>query len=123
MVIYGKTKESVHEKLRVFADVTKEFGLILSWKKTKVMSNEGTYDLEFLLDNNASTTVEGVSSFPFLGSTVTPDGRLDVEVGDRISKANRAWWLLDKHVWKNRRISIMTKEHVYWGTCKPVIFC
>eukprot|EP00399_MALV-I-05_sp_L67-4_P000160 gene160-65_t len=113
MVVYTCSKKDMHRSLLTFSEVASEFGLMMSWKKTKTVSNREKYDLHFTDSDGHEQKVEGVASFPFLGTELSNDASMDAEIESRITKAAKVWWRLDKHVWKNRHISKNTKASIY----------
>ena len=54
-----------------------------------------------------------VENFKYLGSTVSNDASLDVEITSRIAKATSAYGRLVKRLWTNRGIRLDTKVAVY----------
>ena len=51
--------------------------------------------------------------FTYMGSTLSREANIDVEVNNRLSKANSAFGRLRKKVWDRRGISQETKLKVY----------
>ena len=60
--------------------------------------------------------IDVVKQFVYLGSTLTTDGSLDVEIKKRISKASAALGRLEKRVWSGKELTMNTKLAVY-KTC------
>ena len=58
-------------------------------------------------------TVEVVSHFTYLGSNISRDGEVTVEIDCRIAKASRAFGCLRKPIFQDRNLSIATKRQVY----------
>ena len=52
--------------------------------------------------------VDDVQEFIYLGSKMTVDGNVEMEVKERIRKARHAFSLL-RQTWKSRKISTKTK--------------
>ena len=57
--------------------------------------------------------LNATDSFTYLGSTLSREANIDVEVNNRLSKANSAFGRLGKKVWDRRGISQETKLQVY----------
>ena len=56
-----------------------------------------------------------VDKFTYLGSTLTRNVVIDVEVNARLAKASAAFGRLHKNVWNRRGITLETKIKVYWA--------
>ena len=59
-------------------------------------------------------------SFTYLGNTLSREANIDVEVNNRLSKANSAFGRLRKKVWDRRGISQETKLKVYMAVVLTV---
>jgi hypothetical protein len=57
--------------------------------------------------------IECVDQFPYLGSVVSSNGRIDEEVDYRIAKASKAFGALRRAVFKDSNLTITTKRRVY----------
>ena len=100
-----------------FADACTRFGLTISLDKTKVMHTPvpgSTYVEPDIYVYGSRLDV--VTSFVYLGSTISSDGSLDAEIKERISKASGAFGSLEDRVWSDRDLTINTKLVVY-ETC------
>ena len=63
-----------------------------------------------------------VDSFFYLGSTLSINGDLDVEISRRISKASTAFGKLEKRVWSDCSVTTNTKLSVYEACVLTVLF-
>ena len=54
-----------------------------------------------------------VDNFKYLGSTISSNLSLDVEINDRIGKAATVMAKLNKRVWQNISLTMYTKRKVY----------
>ena len=57
--------------------------------------------------------VANVDEFPYLGSIVLVDGRVDVDMGRRISQTLRAFGALRRPVFLDRNLRLETKHKIY----------
>ena len=97
----------------------KSIGLKVNTKKTKVLRVNANnkqpiqiYDMD----------VDDVQEFTYLGSKMTVDGNVEVEVKERIRKARHAFSLL-KQTWKSRKTSTKTKLRIFQTnviSCTPL---
>ena len=58
-------------------------------------------------------SIEHVDEFPYLGSLVTSNGRIDAEIEKRIANASRAFGALRQAVFNDAHLSVATKQKVY----------
>ena len=65
--------------------------------------------------------VECVEDFTYLGSSVTPNARIDAEVDRRLVSASKAFGALRHAIFKDRGLSITTKQHVYHACVLSVL--
>ena len=56
--------------------------------------------------------VKQVETFKYLGTLLSMDGSLKVELEERLRKANQAMCML-KTVWNNNKFSVHTKIRIY----------
>jgi len=59
------------------------------------------------------TPLKEVENFIYLGSTITRNATLDLELGTRIGKAASTFGRLTKRVWRNKYLSVRTKVRIY----------
>ena len=62
-----------------------------------------------------------VNEFPYLGSLVASNGRVDSEIDKRIASASMAFGALQHAVFKNALLSIGTKTKAYQACVLPVL--
>ena len=65
--------------------------------------------------------LKATDSFTYLGSTLSREANINVEVNKRLSKANYAFGRLRKKVWDRRGISQETKLKVYMAVVLTVL--
>ena len=88
--------------------------LTVSVPKTKFMVvGSGVSEEEKLPLAVDDSLIEWVSEFPYLGSLIADNGRMDAEVEKRISSASRAFGALRRAVFKDAHLSVSTKRNVY----------
>ena len=107
--------------LDLFTKVAADFGLSVSFTKTKSMScGAGLVEDDFrpLCVNGHS--VENVQSFVYLGSMLFPDLRAGPEIDRRIASASRAFEALCC-VFDDSHLSLKTKRMVYQACVVSVL--
>ena len=93
-----------------FANACVDFGLTISKGKTKVLSQGTTTPPEIDLEG---TTIEVVQNFVYLGSNISSNASIDLEMDSRIGKAFTTFARLSARVWENPKLKISTKVAVY----------
>lgn len=71
-------------------------------------------------ENGQNIQIEDVDQFCYLGSTVTKDGGIDVDVRSRINKAWSAFATLGR-VWRSSSISNRQKLHIFNSNVKSIL--
>ena len=104
------TEEGLQRRIVQLAQACTEFALIISLKKTNVMGQEVSEAPAISIDDY---TLEVVQEFTYLGSTITSNLSLNVDINKRIGKAAFVMSRLSKRVWENNTITENTKVRVY----------
>ena len=117
-----RTREGLEEVARLLVAVAGEWGLTVSLKKTEfmVVGKRTEADMAPIVFEGEEVPIKHVSSFKYLGSVLTEDGRVEAEVRDRIVKAARAFGVLRPAVFDSKDLTTRVKRMVYkaavWGT-------
>ena len=93
-----------------FSRACKDFGLTISLKKTEVLGQDVPTPPVITIDDYELNVVD---RFTYLGSTITNNLSLDVEIDKRIGKAATILARLTTRVWSNRNLTVKTKMSVY----------
>jgi hypothetical protein len=104
------TQEELQSLMNRFSMASKDFGLTISLKKTNVLSQDTPTAPVITIDDYQ---LEVVHQFTYLGSTITDNLSLDVELDKRIGKAASTLSRLTTRVWTNSRLTTATKMSVY----------
>ncbi|BHF70835.1 hypothetical protein SprV_0401388800 [Sparganum proliferum] len=109
--------EEMQRSMDLFSAACENFGLVINTQKTVVMHQPQTNPAT---PSNAppQTSVNGnqlqvVENFPYLGSTLSRNTKIDDEVANRISKASRAFGLLQSTVRNRHGFQLNTKLKMY----------
>ena len=100
------TQEELQSLMNRFSMASKDFGLTISLKKTNVLSQDTPTAPVITIDDYQ---LEAVHQFTYLGSTITDNLSLDVELDKRIGKAASTLSRLTARVWANPRLTTATK--------------
>ena len=110
----SNTEVEMQQCVNHFSRACDNFGFTTSTKKTEVMHQPTPRNMFheqhiFVSDEPLKPT----DYFTYLGSTLSREANIDVEVNNRFSKANSTFGRLRKKVWARRGISQVTKLKVY----------
>ena len=104
------SEESLQRLMDRLAHGCKEFGLIISLKKTNILGQDvSSIPCISICDH----TLGVMEHFTYLGSTISTNMSLDAELSTRIGKAATAWALHTERVWSNGLLTTNTKMRVY----------
>ncbi|BHF58657.1 hypothetical protein SprV_0100161100 [Sparganum proliferum] len=101
------------------------FGLVINTQKTVVMHQPPP---DTATAPNAppppqirvnGTQLQVVENFPYLGSTLSRNTKIDDEVANRISKASQAFGRLQSTVWNRHGLQLSTKLKMYKAVILP----
>jgi hypothetical protein len=121
--LVAHTQADMQEIVDVFAQTSKKMGLSINVDKTEVMYQPAP---ETQRRQNTEIKVDGiplkvVERFKYLGSTITTDNRVDVEIGNRIRNACVSFGKLEERLWARTGIKTSTKCQVYGAVVIPAL--
>ena len=118
--LVAHSAQDLQTLLSRFSSACSDFGLTISLKKTKVLS-QGVDILPTI--NINGNDIENVKNFVYLGSNVASNASLDTEINSRIGKASGTFARLTARVWDNQKLSIRTKANVYHScVCSTLLY-
>ena len=100
------TQEELQSLIDCFSQACKDFGLIISLKKTYVLGQDTEAPPVITIDDYE---LDAVCQFTYLGSTITDNLSLDAEIDKRIGKAAATLARLTARVWTSPKLSLKTK--------------
>ena len=113
-LLFASTRDSMAVALQVFHSVTTDFGLSVNFTKTKFMGAGHGLTPEDCLDLPiGDAVVQHVSSFVYLGSVMTPDGRSSSDSNRRLNQASAAAFGDLRLVLLDNRLSLATGRRLY----------
>ena len=113
-VITASTREDITKATMELQQVTAECGLTISIPKTKLMvAGTGIIESDVAPLCIGSSVVDTVPSFRYLGSVVESHGWVMLDLDDKIARASRAFGALQKPVFRDGSLSLVTKKVVY----------
>ena len=108
--LVSHTQEGLYCLMDRLSKACKEFSLIISVKKTEVMAQNAEIPLSVYTDGSNLSVVD---NFKYLGSTISSNLSLDVEINAHIGKAATVMAKLNKRVWRNINLTMNTRFKVY----------
>ena len=116
--IIGRTKRAVVEAFVRLESAAKKMGLAINEDKTKFMiATNKTIDMSPLRIDNY--TFETVKQFKYLGTIISSNNDIMIELKNRIYMANRCFYGLRSQL-KSKLINIKTKTNLYKTLIRPV---
>ena len=94
-VLVSHTQDSLQCLMDRLSKACKEFALTISIKKTEVKAQDAETPLSIYIDDSNLSVVD---NFKYLGSTISSNLSLDVEINARIGKAATVMAKLNKRV-------------------------
>nr|VZI50553.1 unnamed protein product [Spirometra erinaceieuropaei] len=118
------SEEEMQRSMHLFSADYENFGLVINTRKTVVMHqpppNSATAPNAPQISVNG-TQLQVVENFPYLGSTLSRNTKIDDEVVNRISKASQAFGRLQSTVWNRHGLQLSTKLKMYKAVILPTL--
>nr|VZI15267.1 unnamed protein product [Spirometra erinaceieuropaei] len=119
------SEEEVQRSMDLFSAACENFGLVINTQKTVVMHqpppNSATAHNTPPQISVNGTQLQVVENFPYLGSTLSRNTKIDDEVANRISKASQAFGRLQSTVWNRHGIQLSTKLKMHKAVILPTL--
>nr|VZI20648.1 unnamed protein product [Spirometra erinaceieuropaei] len=119
------SNEEMQRSMDLFSAACENFGLVINTQKTVVMHQPPPHSATA---PNAppqisvnGTQLQVVENFPYLGSTLSRNTKIDDEVANRISKASQAFGRLQSTVWNRHGLQLSTKLKMYKAVILPTL--
>ena len=120
--LYATSRDRFESATVDFVKTACEWGLTVSIENTKGMVVGQTLDEHAV----SSVQLDGgvinvVDHFTYLGSNISRDGEVTMDVDCRIAKASRAFGCLRRPIFQDKHFSVATKRQVYRAVVLPVL--
>ena len=109
----GTSRRSKEAAAKALEGLISAWGLTLNILKTKLLDTGTPLSENLQPLQLVGGSVECVTHFQYLGAGVDTNGGIGKEVCERIAKATRAFGMLKKLVFRDRKLSITAKRLVY----------
>ncbi|BHF85553.1 hypothetical protein SprV_1002872000 [Sparganum proliferum] len=119
------SEEEMQRSMYIYSVDCENFGLVIHKQKTVVMhqpppnSAPPPPNAPKVIVNG--TQLQVVENFPYLGSTLSRNTKIDDEVANRISKASQAFDRLQSTVWNRHGLQLSTKLKMYKAVLLPTV--
>nr|VZI27735.1 unnamed protein product [Spirometra erinaceieuropaei] len=118
------SEEEMQRSMDLFSAACENFGLVINTQKTVVMHqpppNSATAPNAPQINVNG-TQLQVIENFPYLGSTLSRNTKIDDEVANRISKASQAFGRLQSTVWNRHGLQLSPKLKMYKAVILPTL--
>nr|VZI35803.1 unnamed protein product [Spirometra erinaceieuropaei] len=108
------SEEEIQHSMDLFSAACENFGLVINTQKTVVMHqpppNSATVPNAPPQIRVNGTQLQVAENFPYLGSTLSRNTKIDDEVANRISKASRAFGRPQSTVWNRHGLQLSTTQ-------------
>nr|VZI11783.1 unnamed protein product [Spirometra erinaceieuropaei] len=119
------SEEQMQRSMDLFSAACENFGLVINTQKTVVMHqpppNSATAPNAPPQTSVNGTQLQVVENFPYLGSTLSRNTKIDDEVANRILKASQAFGRLQITVWNRHGLQMSTKLKMYKAVILPTL--
>nr|VZI44272.1 unnamed protein product [Spirometra erinaceieuropaei] len=119
------SEEEMQRSMDLFSAACENFGLVINTQKTVVMHqpppNSATAPNAPPQISVNGNQLQVVENFPYLGSTLSHNTKIDDEVANRISKASQAFGRLRSTVWNRHGLQLSTKLKMYKAVILPTL--
>nr|VZI14669.1 unnamed protein product [Spirometra erinaceieuropaei] len=119
------SEEEMQRSMDLFYAACENFGLVINTQKTVVMHqpppNSATAPNASPQISVNGTQLQVVENFPYLGSTLSRNTKIDDEVANSISKASQAFGRLQSTVWNRHGLQLSTKLKMYKAVILPTL--
>nr|VZI51087.1 unnamed protein product [Spirometra erinaceieuropaei] len=119
------SEEEMQRSMDLFSAACENFGLVINTQQTVVMHQPPPHSVTA---PNAppqisvnGTQLQVLENFPYLGSTLSRNTKIDDEVDNRILKASQAFGRLQSTVWNRHGFRLSTKLKMYKAVILPTL--
>ena len=119
--VLGHSPDDLQEAIAVVSEIYQRFGLKINTNKTEVLFYGGGLSADEPEISIGDETLKVVRNFKYLGSYISDDCKLDVDIESRVSQASKSFGRLRNRVFDNHHLNLSTKIRVYNAICLSVL--
>ena len=122
VALYSSSREDYEMASRKFVDMARKWGLTVNTQKAKgIVIGTAIDDRDMASVQVDGGEIEMVDCFTYLGSNLSRDGNVTLDVTSRIEKASKAFGALRGPIFNNSNLSVATKRAVYRAVVLAVL--
>ncbi|XP_039276101.1 uncharacterized protein LOC120349670 [Nilaparvata lugens] len=120
IVLIADTQQKLQQSVTEWAEELKRRGMIMNVSKSKVMvvSRGGRENIQIMVSEEL---LEQVGKYEYLGTMFSEDGKIDLEVMNRVRKGSTAYYAIKDCIFGKREIEKRIKNHVYRSVIEPIM--
>ena len=118
LLIAGR-KEDLQKAVKEWATTLENMSMKVNINKSKVMK-VGKEPEEVTISWRGET-LEQVSTYEYLGVTISDDGKYECEINNRITKANNVYYSINNTIIGKKEISTKTKMSIFQSIYIPTL--
>ncbi|KAI5754231.1 hypothetical protein M8J77_006965 [Diaphorina citri] len=119
IALYGTTSEEVQQQITAWTRNARQYGLIFSQEKSEVLvlNRFGSEEDEIDMDG---VNLKKADKFKYLGSTLSKNGELDIEITQRIESGGKFYQVVRDLIW-NKKVPQKCKKVLYNTYYIPIL--
>lgn len=122
VVLIGSSKNKMQKLVNIWTKEIETLKMEINIDKTKVMIINENQDNNSNKDIKCKNKIlERVTTYDYLGSIVTNDGKIDAEITNRANKSTKVYYALNKTILGHRDIDIEVKIKIHNVVTLPII--
>ena len=120
VVLIARNSQTLKDAFKQLDEGSTNIGLSINENKTKYLASSRTRQIgeRFMECNNYK--FERVKDFKYLGSVITEDNNVEVDIKAKIAAGNRCYYALSQYL-RSRTLSRKIKIQIYETVIKPVV--
>lgn len=119
IILLADSRESTQKILDKWNEIIQQMDMKVNTEKTKIMKTSGLKEQQDI--KCGEDKLEYVSTFEYLGTIISEDGKMDTEILSRSKKATQIYYQLNKTIFGKTEISTKTKNQIYNAVAVPTM--
>lgn len=122
VVLIANSKSKTQKLMNVWTSEIEKMKMEVNINKTKVMIiNENQNDRNKKEIKCKDTILERVTTYEYLGSVMTEDGKIEAEITNRANKSTKIYYTMNKTILGHKNIDIDVKMKIHNAITVPTI--
>lgn len=121
IILIADTHKKMKGLVKIWSEEIENMGMEVNTNKTKMMIiNNKESELVRKIEINGNT-IEAVTAVEYLGSVITDDGRIEVDIANRMKKTRNIYYAINKPILQKQEIDKQVKLKVYNIIARPTL--